>query len=290
MFPNFAGTGMGMGMGMPGAGLPIRGGRKDMLRAQRLYTSLLNGPPSNPNWASGSNATSWSPGMYNPVYNAMPQPPSPASNGSPLHDIPPYYNYPASSPGHEKPRMKKPKQRPAHGRDHDSMPFDKAAAALYDATLTLQKHCSNIYHDFDKETRNLSYAPSQLIDELWKYKFSASDPDNNPGSTRIPRVSRMSSTLLSDSAAQNFEHALQNLLASQPPTFDRLDEAGASMSPEVFKISEEKLGAAVQRLAQLMAGVKNKRDLMPPLVRELMDLHVLLEDMMEGWRPGRRAG
>lgn len=260
MYPGFT-----MGLGMPGTNLHPHGGRRHLSCAQRLFGR--SGPAIGP--AIGLANTEWKPNLYGPQLSAIPQLPCPPVHftnlSQPFDDL---SDIPCRSRGIFERGLHAPQPTSRSRLDDDRMALPRAVANLYRATSRLHQRCAELKHEFDEDTRRITYAPNSLLNDLWRCKLS-SDGD------RAERHEHMYKDLVHD-----FDLAVESLHEAQCMTEAR---GSKTVARHIQKVKY-----AVHRVGETTERVKLKRELASVLETDLGELQMLLDEMNVMWAPPRR--
>ena len=174
--------------------------------------------------------------------------------------------------------------------------FDKAAEALYEALQYAVKHCKAIKEQFDSEIIESSIAqwvPPKTISALWTMKIDWDGIDaaahEDPG-VKQPHAAPATYRDIRKSLLE----ALQNMQRCDRPHLGVLNGSEVKLSPEILRITLNKLQVTLTGVEEMMQSVRKDRLLMDALIKDLGATSQLLMDVEELWtsrpQPMRQRG
>ncbi|KAK5114460.1 hypothetical protein LTR62_002395 [Meristemomyces frigidus] len=169
-----------------------------------------------------------------------------------------------------------------------SIPFDRAAEAMYQALQYATKHCKSIQEQFDKEVMHSSiaqWAAPELLGELWTAMLDRTGIDVSNREPSITATPVSSSTTIYRDVVNTVSEGLEGIGAcSRASGFGQADRGELKLSPEVFRNTINKLGVTFHGIEEMMKSVRKDRLLMDALVKDFELGMQLLGDIEEVWR------
>ncbi|CAK4025919.1 Hypothetical predicted protein [Lecanosticta acicola] len=189
------------------------------------------------------------------------------------------------------------------------LPFEQAAANMHTVLQLACKEFPKIEKAFHEHTRALTvWLPPPLVDQLWTIYLDWNgiplQQQRVPAPTAKPRdtATPMNPSGTFNDAAKRFSKALEGLKTSTPPAMLGRrtgsarsaipvfaahaadgEAAAAAVDWEILPTSLRKLQVSLDAIELLMGVVRERRDRMAPMVREMGSAVVLLEGMREAW-------
>jgi len=169
----------------------------------------------------------------------------------------------------------------------ETVPFDKSAAALWDALHFASKHCRSIRDHFERDVERSSiaaWASPKVVDALWRMNLEWNgvdprDPKQKSSSPETVTYRNVVGKLLS---------ALEDMKKSKRPPTEHLEAGGSKLSPQLLSMTLKKLHVTAQSIQELMYSTMKNRQLMESMIRNLTVAVSLLGDIEGLWRPSAK--